>query len=244
MQKLLEELKLRKNFIKPEFSWQLLNIMCPTCSLLVSDINVDLCEFPKNQTPQGIYTEEYQKLNDQLYRNHIAIYTDGSKEEIGVGAEVVCEGIVRTSSLPIEASVFSSEMHALNIALDVISMKVENEFMIFSHSLSVVRGLQVHCYNSSIRRLIHRIYNLQMTGKTLCICWIPSHIGIEGNELADAAAKATSKRPEEPISTRNTDFRSIRCALVGKWKQQWELCRDKLKEIKPAPKKWKIMLFS
>ena len=133
----------------------------------------------------------------------------------------VCEGMVRTSSLPIEASVFSSETHALNIALDVISVKVENEFVIFSDSLSVVRGLHVHCYNSSIRRLMHRIYDLQIAGKTICICWTPSHIGIEGNEFADAAAKTASKRPEEPISISHNDWRSIiRCALAGKWKQQ------------------------
>ena len=62
--------------------------------------------------------------------------------------------------------------------------------MIFSDSLIVVGGFHVHCNNSSIRRLIHRIHDLQITGKTICLCWIPSHIGIEGNELADAAARA------------------------------------------------------
>ena len=76
-------------------------------------------------------------------------------------------------------------------------------------------------------------------GKTVCLCWIPSHIGIEGNELADAAAKAAAKRPEEPIFISHTDWRSIiRCALLSKWKQQWELCRDKLKEMKPIPVMW------
>ena len=71
-----------------------------------------------------MYTEEYQKLNDQLYGNHIAIYTDDWKGETGVGAASLCEGMVRTSSPPIEASVFSSEIHGLNIALDIISTKV------------------------------------------------------------------------------------------------------------------------
>ena len=47
-------IKTSKNLIKPEFSYQLLNITCPTWSLLGPDINVDLCEFPKNQTPRCI----------------------------------------------------------------------------------------------------------------------------------------------------------------------------------------------
>ena len=63
------------------------------------DINVDLSEFPKNQTPWCVYIYIYigvSKINDQLYRNHIVIYTDGSKGETGFGAAAVCEGMVRT----------------------------------------------------------------------------------------------------------------------------------------------------
>ena len=35
------------------------------------------------------------------------------------------------------------------------------------------------------------------------------HIGIEGNELADVAAKAASGRPEEPILINYSDWRSV-----------------------------------
>ena len=100
--------------------------------------------------------------------------------------------MVRISSLPIEASLFSSEMHALNIAADIITIKVESEFVIFSDSQSIIRGLHVRCYNSTIRQLIHRIHDLQITGKTIRLCWVPLHLGIGGNELADTAAKAAS----------------------------------------------------
>ncbi len=32
---------------------------------------------------------------------------------------------------------------------------------------------------------------LVSNGKEVVMCWIPSHIGIEGNEKADAAAKSS-----------------------------------------------------
>ena len=56
---------------------------------------------------------------------------------------------------------------------------------------------------------------------------------------ADAATKGASERPEEPIPINHADWRSIiRNALVGEWKQRWETCRDKLREIKPNPEIW------
>ena len=69
-------------------------------------------------------------------------------------------------------------------------MKVENESVIFNDSVSVVRGLHVHCYNSGIFDLFIESTTYKLGGKLCkCKCWIPSHIGIEGN-----AAKAASKR--------------------------------------------------
>ena len=50
--------------------------------------------------------------------------------------------------------------------------------------------------------------------------------------MADVTAKAASGRPEEPIIIKYLDWPSvIRDAVVGMWKQSWEMCRDKLREI-------------
>ena len=91
-------------------------------------------------------------------------------------------------------------MHTINIAPDIVSMKTES---------SIVKSLHVHCYHPIIRRLIHRIHDLQITGKTSSVCWIPSQLGIQGNDSADAAAKGALERPEEPIHINHSDWRSI-----------------------------------
>ena len=106
------------------------------------------------------------------------------------------------------------------MALDIVSLRAESDIVKFSDFLSVVRSLHVHCYHPIIRRLMHRIHDLQIMGKTINICWIPSHIGTEGNELADVAAKAASGRPEEPFLINYSDWRSIISnALEAMWKQ-------------------------
>ena len=136
-------------------------------------------------------------------------------------------------------SIFSSEVHAINIALVVLSEKTENNFVIFSDSLSVVKSLHVHCFQPMIRRLMHRIHDLQTEGKIISVCLVPSHVGTEGNELSDTAAKSASERPEQPISINHTDCRrGIRNALVERWIQRWETCRDKLRETIPVPGIW------
>ena len=77
------------------------------------------------------------------YRNHIAIYTDGSKGDHGVGAALVCGTVDSAASLPIEAPLFSAEMHTINITLDIVSMKAESSSVIFCDSFSVVKSLHV-----------------------------------------------------------------------------------------------------
>ena len=46
---------------------------------------------------------------------------------------------------------------------------------------------------------MHRIHDLQAVEKIISVCWVIAHVGIEGNELADTAAKSASERPEKLI---------------------------------------------
>ena len=131
MQNLIE-LNLCRNQIKPEFSYGLLNINTPTWSLQDPNINLEFCVFSKGHTPKNVYAVKYRRVMDVQYMDHVPIYTDGSMQdvlsylgtmsEVGVGAEAVCGQTVRMSSLPVETSIFS-EVHEINIALDILSEK-------------------------------------------------------------------------------------------------------------------------
>ena len=43
--------------------------------------------------------------------------------------------------------------------------------------------------NPLILKLLQKLHHLSCAHKTVHFCWIPSHIGIRGNEAADVAAK-------------------------------------------------------
>ena len=48
--------------------------------------------------------------------------------------------------------------------------------------------------NPLILQLLQKLNHLSCAHKTIHLCYIPSHIGIRGNEAADMAAKGRHKR--------------------------------------------------
>ena len=54
---------------------------------------------------------------------------------------------------------------------------------------------------------MHEVRDLKSEGRVVEFGWIPSHVGIEGNEKPDEAAVAAALRPEQYITvTTKTGF--------------------------------------
>jgi len=73
------------------------------------------------------------------------------------------------------------------------------------------------------------------------LCWIPSHVGIIGNELADAAAiRSANAHCTRRLSLPARDFyRNISVYLHNKWQSSWDaVLGDKLKVLKPRLGAW------
>ena len=90
---------------------------------------------------QIIYKKEYDKLL-QTYSSYERIFTDGSKTDSAVGLAAVyiteSEKIDLRQRLPVDASISSAEVGALQEALTLIKESPNTHFLILSDSLSLV----------------------------------------------------------------------------------------------------------
>ena len=95
----------------------------------------------------------------------------------------------RKCCLPDNASILSAESQAIYMALDYIQETNLSKVIIFYDSLFVLQSINnSKIDNSVIQHIILRLHN--MSHKQIIFCWLPSHVGIRGNEKTDKAAKS------------------------------------------------------
>ena len=159
----------------------------------------------KSQTHPTSYISSFLGIRAR-YPNHTCLYTDGSKVGECVGSAAVApSGIVRCR-IPDGATVFSAEMKALLLALDFIESADDDRFIIFTDSLSSMQALQSRKLSDPLVLEFLERLDLMSTEKNIVLCWLPSHIGIEGNEKADLAARSALALPLSNIKLNCNKF--------------------------------------
>ena len=92
------------------------------------------------------------------------------------------------------------------MALDYMEEANLSNVIIFSDSLSVLQSINYSKIdNSVIQDIILRLHN--MSHKQIIFCWLPSHVGITGNEKADKAAKSALSLEPSNLKLHYTDFK-------------------------------------
>jgi kelch-like protein 2/3 len=189
----------------------------------------------KDIVPPDIYLSKLKELLS-VFTGHDRIFTDGSKDGEAVGAAAVCNGSKRSVRLPDHSSIFSAEAHAILLALNTIQQSSHTKFIILSDSLSSLQSIQnKNLHNPIILDICNKIHKLIVSGNSICFIWIPSHIGISGNSLADSEAKAALQLPVSRLPVPYTDFVGLIKSYVNKrWQQLWDTeANNKLHGIQP-----------
>ena len=145
---------------------------------------LQLSELPKTKTHPSTYIEKFHTILLH-HPDHQYIFTDGSKDNNKTACAAVLNKTILKKGLPKESSIFTAEICAIDLALDIISKNKYSKYIIFSDSLSVLTSLKNKILeNPLIIKLLNRLYSMS-SHKEIIMCWIPSHIGVSGNGRAD-----------------------------------------------------------
>jgi hypothetical protein len=115
------------------------------------------------------------------------------------------------------SGVFTSELSAIFMALVQIRGHHPREFIILSDNMSSLRVLQTRKISPRTHSLVYEIK--EASWYEIHIMWIPSHVGVMGNERADRlAGEAVQGGTEFAAPVRPSDFQPLsRARLLDGW---------------------------
>jgi len=165
----------------------------------------------------------------QKYQDHTCIYTDGSKAgNLAAAAFAIpSEHVYRQMRVCDHSSVYATELTAIKEAMQWVAQNEteSRKFVIFSDSLSVLTSLKR--YQSKSRPTLFdetvEMYN-RITLSSCEIIWIPSHVDIYGNEIADKLAKEALNiayiNSTEYIELPEV-YPMIKSYIINKWQSEY-----------------------
>lgn len=202
--------------------------------------DTELAKYKKSDTNQILLQQLFEEKR-AAFKNFNFIYTDASKIDNRTGAAIVSDFYQQQIPLPDAISTYSGELIGIREACWWIEQNGNQnaKYVICSDSLSSVLSLKELYSKSSLVQNIQTSISYVKTNKniTIRLMWIPSHVGIKGNEEADVAAKEATLLPagNEPIP--KNDLRAIiKSDTIKKWNTYWNnITSNKLREIEQTP---------
>ncbi|XP_055944710.1 uncharacterized protein LOC129975641 [Argiope bruennichi] len=199
-------------------------------------------KFDKSVTSPVVFQQLFSS-HRCLYSSHLPFFTDGSKSEEYVGCGIVTPSHTLSYRLHKYNSVYTAELVAISCALQEISPATQHNVIIYTYSMSALETLS-H-YNNRMHpeafKILYCLQKLQKKGCNITFCWVPSHVGISGNEAADSAAKSASS-----FLTQELPYCDIKKILVScldtTWQEKWgKQIHNKVHTLKPSIDVWPVI---
>lgn len=198
----------------------------------IYEVNIDteLTRVIKKGIDNNNIMYQYAKEKLQEYNNHYQIYTDGSKINNNTGCGIYIPEIKIKKAIKIDQNntIFQAEFYAIIKAIEYLVTINPIQGVIITDSLSVLQYIKNINYNNMTNLAIEFWYNygqLINNNIILTILWIPGHIQIKGNDIADKIAKQATIKTNIDVNIKN-DYSQIKniAKKIGAniWEKQWE----------------------
>lgn len=145
------------------------------------------------------------KQGTEKLERKISWFTDGSKTAEGVGAGAFSKDL--NAEFSAKLSDHSTVMHAETAGIELAVTETlrrgthDRNVLIFVDSQAILRALSNNVIRSASVRNCAKALNLLGLHNRVTLLWVPSHQGIDGNEKADALAKAGAAKSSVDIIT-------------------------------------------
>ncbi|KAL4090447.1 hypothetical protein QTP88_025282 [Uroleucon formosanum] len=206
------------------------------------NINLDLHQLSKKSTSTNHYRDFFMEILS--HKQHYSfIYTDASVMVNRVGMAIIHEDTQIQWKLSNKCSIYTAEALAILKAIEFATHKVQaNQIIILSDSLSTLYSIQNQWKPTDLARKIHNAHTIAtLAGKKISYMWIPGRCNIEGNELADKAAKQ-AHLADNLFTSQDFTYQDVKRIITKDTHNQWEnkLVEQttKLHEIKRMAHLW------
>ena len=199
----------------------------------------NLASDKKATTDPMIFRTKFLEIKEYT---HEEMYTDGSKDGEKVASAPILDGESYQFRLPNNSSIFSAELKAIDLALIHIEQDAYWRYIIFTDSLSAMQALEGEKTDNPLVVILLEKLSRLCERADIVFCWLPSHIGINGNEEADKAAKDALSLEILPFKVPCSDFKPLINSFIHDvWQKSWSDAlnqENKLFAIKPNTSEW------
>ena len=143
---------------------------------------------------------------------------------------------VLSMRLPDSASIFTAEIWAIIKALEEIKYSVASKYTVFYRLTFVSPSFTIYEAGTSLDWDGDTKVFFNSAKNNIIFCWVPSHVGINGNEKVDSAAKSALDLPRAKVGVPYTDLKYlINQCIFSTWHDDWNgAVVNKLHSVKPV----------